>query len=246
MHISCRRQRKLLPSSTVPFRPLSFDNMSNEEEERKDWFEWHAPYDDPASALSLRLGVVKEQIRKALPTKADTPFKIVSLCSGQGRDIIEVLSERSRKMGQISARLVELDERNVAAARNLVKECGLTNVEIVHGDASFVDAYTGMVPADIILMCGILGNISSADITRTISEIPQLCAYGAVLIWTRHRRPPDQTTGIRQIFAESGFRELEFIAPANSLWCVGVERYNGKPKPLTPGLKLFTFISSKS
>lgn len=216
--------------------------MSNETDVKRDWFDWHAAYDDPTSALSLRLSIIREQIRTSLPVNSDTPFRIISMCAGQGRDIIYVLSERKSSMGSITARLVELDERNVAAARKLVADAGLTNVEIVHGDASIVDAYSGMVPADLVLMCGILGNISSDDITRTISELPQLCARGATLIWTRHRRQPDMTPEIRRIFNEIGFSELEFIVPADGIWGVGVERFVGKPKIFHPGLKLFTFV----
>lgn len=216
--------------------------MSDDFIEKKDWFEWHAPYDDPASALSRRLAIIKEHIRKNLPRNPDGTFRIISICAGQGRDVIEVLSERSTDTGSIRARLVELDERNVSVARRLVEEAGLTNVEIVHGDASFVDAYAGMVPANIVLMCGILGNISAEDIFLTISEMPQLCDKGALLIWTRHRRPPDPTDVIRRAFAASGFDEVEFIAPSDSFWSVGVERFVGEPKPMQNGLKLFTFI----
>lgn len=219
--------------------------MGDDSDKKKDWFEWHAPYDDPNSALSRRLTFIKDHIRKNLRPGVDTPFRIISICAGQGRDVIDVLSERREKTGAICARLVELDERNIAVARRLAENAGLTEVEIVQGDASFVDAYDGMVPANIVLMCGILGNISIDEVFVTISEMPQLCANGAVLIWTRHRRPPDPTDEIRRAFAESGFDEVEFIAPSDSFWSVGVERFVGEPRPLQHGLKLFTFIEDK-
>ena len=74
--------------------------------------------------------------------------------------------------------------------------------------ASFADA----LPASALLLCGIFGNVSDRDIQRTIEAAPALCAAGATVIWTRHRRPPDLTPRIRAWFAGSGFDEIAFDA----------------------------------
>ena len=42
--------------------------------------------------------------------------RLISLCAGQGRDVIGVLTGHPRR-DDVRARLVELDERNVALAR---------------------------------------------------------------------------------------------------------------------------------
>ena len=72
----------------------------------------------------------------------------------------------------------------------------------------FADA----LPADVLLLCGIFGNVSDRDINRTVQAAPALCRAGATVIWTRHRRPPDLTPRIRQWFADSGFAEIAFDA----------------------------------
>lgn len=42
-------------------------------------------------------------------------------------------------------------------------------VVVVCGDASVTSAYVGAVPADLVLLCGIFGNISDADIRATVA-----------------------------------------------------------------------------
>ncbi len=140
----------------------------------------------------------------------------------------------------MAARLVELDPRNVEVARAAASQVARGDVEIVAGDASLASAYAGAVPADLVLVCGVFGNISDCDIARTIVYLPRLCAPGATVIWTRHRRQPDRTIAIRVWFAKRGFEEIDFISPTNT-WAVGAQRFVGSPKPFKPGIKLFSF-----
>ncbi len=37
----------------------------------------------------------------------------------------------------------------------------LRGVEVIAADASMTDAYVGAVPADLVLLCGVIGNIST-------------------------------------------------------------------------------------
>jgi hypothetical protein len=67
-------------------------------------------------------------------------------------------------------------------------------VEVVTADASLTDHYRGMAPADLVLVCGVFGNITDEDIERTIDSCPQLCQTSGTVIWTRHRAIP---TGCR-------------------------------------------------
>ncbi len=214
--------------------------------DRKDWLEWHGPYDDPGSPLSARLAAVQEEIRRALPAAPAEPFRVVGVCAGQGRDLIPVLAERGDLAGRVRARLVELDPRNAALARRAAETAALSCVDIVEGDASYVGAYAGYVPADLVLLCGVFGNIPDADIFHTIACTPQLVAHRGIVIWTRNRRAPDLTPAIRRAFAGAGFREEAFLAPEGSLWSVGVARFEGRSAPADPAEKLFTFQDEPS
>jgi hypothetical protein len=162
------------------------------------------------------------------------------MCAGQGRDVIDVLATHPRGHS-VHARLVELDESLAAEVAASARDRGLANVEIVNGDASIASAYVGFVPADIIMVCGVFGNLSEIDIARTIFLLPSLCAPAARVIWTRHRRAPDVTNVIRAMFLESGFAEFEFFAPRDLLFTVATHQLHRAPDPFEEDIRLFTF-----
>ena len=216
---------------------------------------WHAPYEDPASNLSQRLAAVQSMARAALDEIPDThpgPIRMVSLCAGQGRDVIDVVATHPRGP-EVSALLVELDPALVAFARDRAARAGLGGgddagdgvsgrIRIVEGDASQSHWYADYVPADIVLVCGVFGNISPADIRHTIEAMRGFCAPGGHVVWTRHRRPPDLTPTIRADFADAGFTELAFEAPEGTVLAVGHHRLDGEPAPFDPDQQLFDFV----
>jgi Methyltransferase domain len=163
------------------------------------------------------------------------------MCAGQGRDVLGVLPNHPRR-ADVTATLVELDPRNVEVARTEAARSGLTQVEVFEGDAAVSDIYAPFVPADIVLACGIFGNISDQDIERTVRNVSMLCQTGASVIWTRHRNEPDLTPRIRSWFSESGFEVLSFDAIDNqSKSGIGTVRLTDAPLPFQPGFRFFTF-----
>lgn len=205
------------------------------------WQEWHEPYDTPGSYLSRRLAAVQQRLRDVIEACGPGPIRLLSLCAGQGRDVLGVLADHPRAE-DISGRLVELDDANVAWARGFAAEHDLRGIEIVAGDASSSDAAIGAVPADIVLLCGIFGNIADTDIEHTVRMAPMLCAAGAPVLWTRHREEPDLTPSIRRWFADAGFAEVGFDAPDDALFGVGSHRLVVDPSPFEAGVRLFTFV----
>lgn len=141
------------------------------------------------------------------------------------------------------ARLVELDERNVAVARQAAQEAGLDGIEVLQTDAGNTDVCVGAVPAQIVVACGIFGNITDSDIRTTVAALPGLCAPGALVLWTRHRNPPDLTPAIRSWFEEAGFREEAFDISDDGFMSVGAHRLVGEPAALVPGRRLFSFVA---
>jgi Putative methyltransferase len=207
---------------------------------RTDWLEWHRDYDDPRSLLSRRGSLVQGHLRAELDRSPAGDVRLISLCAGQGRDVIGALTGHPRR-DDVHARLVELDERNVARARQAAQAAGLHRVEVLQADAGITDACAGAVPAQIVVACGIFGNITSGDIQATVAALPSLCAPGALVLWTRHRVPPDLTPAIRAWFGEAGFREESFDTSDDGFMAVGAHRLAGVPAALTLGLRLFTF-----
>jgi hypothetical protein len=205
-----------------------------------DWQAWHREYEDPASWQARRLRVVQERIRVALDSLPLGPLRLVSLCAGQGRDLLAVLASHPRG-ADVRARLVELDGRNSAVAAETARAVGLDQVEVVTGDAARTDQYSGMAPADMVLACGLFGNISDYDIERTIAFCPELCAGGGIVIWTRHRLAPDRVPLICDLFRQHGF-DLKWLSGPDAVYGVGVHRFSGAPRPLTLGARMFSFV----
>jgi len=206
----------------------------------RDWVEWHQGYADPASGLSARLRSVRRHLGRAIDQVAG-PVRLVSLCAGQGDDVIGVLPGHPRR-DQVTAVLVEADPRNVQVARDRAAAAALTQVQVRQADASRPESFADALPADVLLLCGIFGNISDTDIERTAAAAPALCAPGATVIWTRHRRPPDLTPRIRAWFTSAGFEELAFDAlDTTALAAVGAGRLSHAASVGLPSGPLFTF-----
>ncbi|HEX4789750.1 MAG TPA: SAM-dependent methyltransferase [Actinospica sp.] len=206
-----------------------------------DWKSWHDRYDDPSQKFAARLETVRARIRAALDTAPAGPLRAVSLCAGQGRDLIPVLATHPRGH-EVRARLVELDPQLADDARRAAADAGLTGVEVVTGDAALTDHYLDLAPADLVLVCGLYGNISVADIERTVAACAALCAEGGTVVWTRGRRPEQEM--VPQICAwyeEHGFERLWLAEPEIQL-CVGAHRHAAAPEPLPAGRRLFEFI----
>lgn len=213
--------------------------------ERSHWENWHAAYEDPRSNLSLRLRTVQEMVRHALDTLSTSqsgPIRVVSMCAGQGRDVIDVVAEHPRRH-EVAALLVERDPALVAFARARAHAAGVDDaVRIVEGDASLSEIYVAQVPADVVLVCGVFGNISDDDIAATIDALPSFCRPGSHVVWTRHRRPPDATPAIRARFAAAGFTERAFVAPETTVMTVGHHRFDGETALFDPRRRLFDFV----
>jgi hypothetical protein len=214
----------------------------------KDWVAWHRDYENPGSSLSKRLDRVTWHLSRALDQAPPGPIRLVSLCAGQGHDVLRVLPGHPRR-DDVVAVLVERSAENAGIARLEAASAGLPCVEVRQADASLIENFADMLPVDVLLLAGIFGNVSNADIERTIAAAAWMCADGATVVWTRHRRPPDITGQMRSWFAAFGFEELAFEAlDTDHLTSVGVHRLAGRQhRPAGyPGQPLFAFGSHLS
>jgi len=217
----------------------------------RDYQNWHRRYDDQQSSLSWRLQQVRHHIGETLD-RYPGEVRVLSVCSGDGRDLFGVLSGRE-DAGRVSAVLLELHPELAQQARDTAAAEGLAKIEVRTVDASNVDAYLGAAPADLVLMVGIFGNIADADVWRLIAFSPQLCRPGATLVWSRGRRFSHQLPGVtsgdlndevRARFATAGFSEVTYETHENGgLPALGVLRYAGPQAELEPSQpQLFLFL----
>jgi hypothetical protein len=191
--------------------------------------------------LARRLTVVQAMLRTALDQAPAGQIVLVSICAGQARDIVGVVPQHPRR-ADVRGRLVELDPHNASVARSGLATHGLTGLTVLEADAGSTDSYAGVVPADIVLACGVWGNVADEDVHGTVAALPALCRPGATVIWTRHRRPPDLTPAVRRWLGEQGFQELDFCAPADAQFTVGSHRYEGPPREFASGVTMFRFL----
>jgi hypothetical protein len=204
-----------------------------------DWIEWHEAYDRSDSSQARRLDIVRTRISEALEGFPPGPIRVISMCAGDGRDLLHVLRDHGRA-GNVVGRLVELDVRLAERARAVAPP----GVEIVCGDAAVSDAYEGAVPADLLLCCGVFGNVSNAHVHRTIGLWPMLCAPDATVIWTRGASAPDRRDVIRRWVIEAGFDELAFYG-APEVFGVGVARMVRTGDPFRCGVRFFAFRAAE-
>ncbi|MFJ9726373.1 class I SAM-dependent methyltransferase [Streptomyces sp. NPDC101209] len=205
-----------------------------------DWHTWHDTYDRADSPLVQRLATVQDRIRAALDDAPHGPVTVISVCAGQGHDLIGALTGHPRR-GDVRARLVELDERNVAAARHAADAAGLHGIEVVAGDASSTDHYLDLAPADLVLLCGVLGNLTDTDVERVLDHCTRLCRTGGTVVWTRNRKAPDLVPQVCAWLEQRGFERL-WVSEPDLVQAVGAHRYGGVPGELTGGQRMFSFV----
>ncbi len=149
-----------------------------------DWAKWHDRY-DVSRALMTRLRTVRERIVRCLASFPPGPIHVLSICSGDGRDLIGALTDHARAQ-DVRARLIELDFELVERGRAAATAAGLARqLEFVAGDATAASAYRNAAPADLVLACGVFGNVRKADTPRLVDSLTSLCTRGGFLIWTR-------------------------------------------------------------
>ena len=141
----------------------------------RNWLDWHEAYGDPGSPLALRLEVVKKRLRTALDQAAPAPT-VLSLCSGDGRDVIETLADYPAPTGRVV--LVEVDPTLSARARRAAEAQNLCQVEVRCGDAGAVATFADILPVDVLLLCGIFGNIDHSAVKRIVESAPSLVRAG--------------------------------------------------------------------
>jgi hypothetical protein len=205
-----------------------------------DWVEWHRRYEEPDSVLSRRLVVVRSLLSSVLDDAPPGRLRLLSLCAGDGRDVLSVLEQHPRAE-DVAATLVELDPRLAAAAKARAAASGLDGVTVVVDDAGRSSHVAVVRPLHVLLLCGVFGNVAASDVRRTIAALPDVLAGAGEVLWTRHRRPPDQTPEIRGWFEQAGLEERAFVEVPDSRASVGRHRLVAPPGDAPLPTRLFTF-----
>ncbi|MBD2665246.1 hypothetical protein B6N60_02377 [Richelia sinica FACHB-800] len=208
----------------------------------KDWFEWHDLYNTDAK-LQQRLEIVREYIAYSLDASPAGTIQVVSVCAGDGRDLLGTLANHPRAQ-DVYARLVELNPQLVERGRATIESLGLSKqIEFINGDATSAANYIGAVPADIVIVCGVLGNLADEnELNRLLGNLSFLSKKGAFVLWTRgHSQGIAYSETVRKYFREFGFEEINFQLTATGDMGVGIHRYLGETLSVPKEQQLFVF-----
>ena len=80
---------------------------------------------------------------------------------------------------------MEQDEGLSRRAKEAADAAGLERVEVVRGDAGAVTTFVDVLPVDVLMLCGVFGNVTPEDVERTIALVPSLVTPGGFVVWTR-------------------------------------------------------------
>jgi hypothetical protein len=208
----------------------------------KDWFEWHDLYNTDAK-LQQRLEIVRKYIAYSLDASPAGAIRVVSVCAGDGRDLLGALANHPRTQ-DVYARLVELNPQLVERGRATIESLGLSKqIEFINGDATSAANYIGAVPADIVIVCGVLGNLADeTELNRLLGNLSFLSKKGAFVLWTRgHSQGIAYSETVRKYFREFGFEEINFQLTATGDMGVGIHRYLGETLSVPKEQQLFVF-----
>lgn len=113
---------------------------------------------------------------------------------------------------------------------------------MVTGDAGRTGHYVDYVPADLVLACGVFGNIALDDVERVTGFCTQLCATGGTVVWTRSRVHSDRVPQICEWFEARRF-ERQWVSDPGFALGVAAHRFTGTPAPLEADATMFTFLN---
>ena len=132
-----------------------------------------------------RLQAVQSHLAECIDLVAPGRVRLVSLCAGDGRDVIGVLQTHWRR-ADVSAVLVENNEESVEAGRRNAVTAGLADhLAFVAGDATDFATYEGRLPCDIALVCGVWGHVPPPERHRLVLGLTSMLKPGGLVVWTR-------------------------------------------------------------
>jgi SAM-dependent methyltransferase len=189
-----------------------------------------------------RLDLVQDQFRTALEDADDGSVRVVSLCAGDGRDVIGVLESHERRV-DVDAWLVELDRRSVQAGIKARDKADLAEqVTFLNTDATDYATYKDILPSDIVLVCGVWGHVPPDERLQLVQALGKFCKPGGVVIWSRGiGRGRARFTDLQALFEHNQFERVRESFTDDGKWAVCTHRYMGRPTVIPTTGRIFNF-----
>ena len=208
-----------------------------------DWVTWHERY-NTNRGLKARLKAVCGQIENCLNACPPGQIRVVSVCCGDGRDLLTALINHPREK-DVVAYLIDQERALIESGQDSANLSGIGHqLNFIVGDATLASSYKGIVPADLVLVCGVFGHVLKEDLPKLVQSLGGMCKTGGYVIWTRHAKAWDgeiHVPLINQLFEQTGFEPISFSVTEEGASCIGTYRYKEQPAPLAASSKLFNF-----
>jgi hypothetical protein len=209
----------------------------------KDWVRFHDLY-ATWPPLQSRLRIVREQVAAAIAAAPAGPIRMLSLCAGDGRDLLGVLTDHPRS-ADVHACLVESNADLVARGDATLSQLDLpATVRFLHADATRADTYLAIAPADIVIAAGVFGNLPHESSARLVRSLRSLCKTGGAVIWThktRDRADEYIVALLLQFFRDGGFRQQKLARTDPPGFLVASHTFLEQQEPLIITETLFEF-----
>lgn len=189
-----------------------------------------------------RLTAVQEHLCECLDDAPPGPIRILSMCAGDGRDVIgAVRSHRRRK--DVVAWLVELNSQSVELGKGYSVNAGLErSLQFINGDATSYSTYKSIGAADIVLVCGVWGHVPAHEKSMLVKAISTLCKPGGSVIWTRGTsKGIARVREIESLFATNWWDKGRITYTPDATWAVATYRYCGPSQELPADGQIFHF-----
>jgi hypothetical protein len=189
-----------------------------------------------------RLSAVQQHLIECLETAPRDSLRILSLCAGDGRDVVSVLRSHPRRTN-VSAWLVEIDRRSVAIGMQNVESAGLVDsVRFLNEDATDYATYANIPPSHITLACGVWGHVPTQERASFVHAIACLCQPGGSVIWTRGvSKGMDRLHQILSHFTPACWEEVRVSLTPDKGFAVATHRYCGPLIERPTGGRIFNF-----
>jgi hypothetical protein len=189
-----------------------------------------------------RLQAVQEHLAECLDDAPAGPVRILSMCAGDGRDVIgAVRAHRRRK--DVAAWLVELNSQSVELGKGYSVNAGLErSLKFINADATVYETYKSIGAADIVLVCGVWGHVPANEKTLLVKAVSTLCKPGGAVIWTRGTsKGIARVREIEALFAGSWWNKGRVTYTPDATWAIATYRYRGPAHELPGDGQIFHF-----
>jgi Putative methyltransferase len=192
-----------------------------------------------------RLAAVQTHLTECLDLAPPGSIRITSLCAGDGRDVIGVVGSHQRR-SHVAASLVELNRQSVANGIRQAATAGLEKTaHFINADATLFATYRNVLPADIVMVCGVWGHVPAAERVQFVHALGSLCKPGAAVIWTRGvSQGATRLLEIQSLFAASSWKLVRESVTPDGKWAVVTNRYGGPQQTLPEDGQMFHFRRS--